>query len=364
MNVKKENYIHHLNKSLNIFFKDALKISLRSPAQAYYFLRTVQWQSRAARIRSHWARQGIHVPPIIIFSITSRCNLHCKGCYAQALNRSTDEDMSSDQLKRIIKEAYELGTSFFVFAGGEPLIRREIIEITARFPEIIFLIFTNGLLIDEALLKKFKKQKNVVPVISLEGQETETDDRRGEGIHYRLQNIVTRIHREGIFFSISVTITSANLSVVTNGEFVKDMIDAGCKLFFFLEYTPIREGTELWVPAEEEREKLNRAVQSFRKKYSALFISVPDDEKQFGGCLSSGRGFVHINAAGDLEPCPFTPFSDTNLKEKSLKDALRSDLLRVIRQNSDRLEEGRGGCSLWQKRDWVRSLLAEPNEKR
>ncbi len=96
---------------------------------------------------------------------------------------------------------------------------------------------------------------------------------------------------------------------------------------------------------------------SFRSKYQALFIAIPGDEGEIGGCLSAGRGFVHISADGNVEPCPFAPYSDTNLRDSSLKDALQSEFLKAIRQNLYQLHETAGDCALWVKRIWVRSLL-------
>ncbi|UCE21193.1 MAG: radical SAM protein, partial [Candidatus Aminicenantes bacterium] len=193
------NFRKVLNKSLGIFFKDALKATLLNPIQAYYFLRTIKWQKKAAQVRSNWGQQGIHVPPIMIFSITNRCNLQCKGCYNQALRQSPQEEMSEEKLKSVIAEAKELGISFIVIGGGEPLIRQEISDITRDFPEIIFLVFTNGLLIDDDWLTKLKGQNNFVPVISLEGYEENTDERRGKGVYERLQGIIKKIKGRGIF---------------------------------------------------------------------------------------------------------------------------------------------------------------------
>ena len=204
---------------------------------------------------------------------------------------------------------------------------------------------------------RLKKQKHVVPVISLEGHEAETDGRRGQGVYERLSQIVQKVHHQHIFFSVSLTVTSINIPVVTDEAFIQDMVNSGCKLFFFLEYTAIREGTEAWVPSDEERNRLNRAVESFRTKYPALFISVPGDEAQFGGCLSAGRGFIHITAQGDLEPCPFAPYSDINIGEMSLEESLKSPFLKAIRQSHHLLSEAKGGCALWENRDWVQHQL-------
>ncbi|MDH4217352.1 MAG: radical SAM protein [Candidatus Aminicenantes bacterium] len=346
-----------LNESLKIFFKDALKTTLQNPIQAYYFLRTIRWQKKAARVRSSWEQQGIHVPPIMIFSITNRCNLHCKGCYNQALRQSPQEEMSAEKMESVIAEAKDLGISFVIIGGGEPLVREEIVDITEKFPEIIFLVFTNGLLIDDDLLKKLKGQNNFVPVISLEGLEEETDGRRGAGVYKRLQNIIKKIKGKRIFWSVSLTVTQSNFDAVTDSQFIQDLYNLGCKLFFFVEYTPIREGTEDWILTEEQRVNLLTRRDLFRSKFKALFIAIPGDEEEIGGCLSAGRGFVHISAEGNVEPCPFAPYSDTNLRDFSLKDALQSEFLRAIRQNHDQLHETEGGCALWVKRAWVRSLL-------
>ncbi len=347
-----------LNESLRIFFKDALRITVNNPLQAYSFLKTVIRQKRAAHVRLKWKERGFHVPPIAIFSITNRCNLHCKGCYSWNLHRSSGPEMSDEKLKTVLNEAKELGISFFVIGGGEPFVRREILDLTKAFPEIIFLIFTNGLLIDGELIGHLKKQKNVVPVISLEGFEEDTDRRRGEGVFKHLKKIILKLKSNRIFYSVSITLTRYNFRTVTDESFIKNLVDLGCKLFFFVEYTPIQEGTKDWILRAEQRESVMDLVRSFRSKFSSLFITIPGDEEEIGGCLSAGRGFVHISADGNVEPCPFAPYSDSNLRDSSLREALQSQFLRTIRQNHTQLCETEGGCTLWMKREWVQSLLS------
>jgi MoaA/NifB/PqqE/SkfB family radical SAM enzyme len=103
-------------------------------------------------------------------------------------------------------------------------------------------------------------------------------------------------------------------------------------------------------------------ILEYKVKYPALFIAFPGGEEEMGGCLASGRGFVHISPDGNLEPCPFAPYSDSNLKDMSLKDALDSRFLRKIRQNHHNLKETRGGCALWENRAWVQSLIKDSSE--
>ena len=314
-------------------------------------------QIKSARVRAKLEKEGVHVPPIIIYSITNRCNLHCKGCYHQALRAFAKPELNDEEMRRIISEAKGLGVSFFVIAGGEPLVRKELLNITRDNPEIIFFIFTNGLLIDEAVLSQLKQQKNVVPIISLEGYEEDTDGRRGKGVYGQLQKTINKLHQAGIFFGTSLTMTRSNLVAVTDGKFVNALMKQGCKLFMYVEYTPIREGTEDWVITDQQRTQVAGLMNSLRARNKALFVAVPGDEEQFGGCLAAGKGFVHISAEGNVEACPFAPFSDCNLKEVSLREALQSRLLQAIRDNEGNLKEGTGGCALWEKRDWVKSLV-------
>ena len=190
------------------------------------------------------------------------------------------------------------------------------------------------------LADRIKRLRNLVPIISLEGDNAQTDERRGKGVFKSLEGVINRLQKRGIFYGTSITMTKNNFSTVTDGELVRDLNKSGCKLFFFVEYTPVDSTTENWAISDEQRKFMAEKVAGFRKKHSALFINLPEDEKDFGGCLSSGRGFVHISAQGDIEPCPFAPYSDTNLRESTLKDALQSDFLAAVRENSDQLHEG------------------------
>lgn len=347
-----------LNNSLRIFFKDALRVTLTNPQQAAFFLRTLRWQQKAAKLRSDWAKRGVSVPPIMVYSITDRCNLHCKGCYNQALRQSPHPEMSKEKARSLFAEARELGISFVVLGGGEPLVRQEILEITKDFRDIIFLVFTNGLMIDEKFVATLAKQKNLVPVISLEGYEKDTDDRRGKGVYERLQTVIERIKNKGVFWATSLTVTRSNFADVTDENFIKQLVNQGCKLIFLVEYNPIRKETESWIITEEQRASLMKIRNSLRSKFSAMFITLPGDEDEIGGCLSAGRGFIHVSAEGNVEPCPFIPYSDSNLNELTLKEALQSDFLKKIRQNHSQLSES-GGCALWEKREWLQSLLNE-----
>jgi len=349
-------FIDLFNRSIWNLFESALKIAYANPAQSYFFLKTLKAQKKASKKRARWEKRGIHVPPFMIASITNRCNLHCSGCYAKAREKPSESELSEVELNGLISEANELGISIVILGGGEPFAREEILDITRRFPNIIFPVFTNGLLINDRLMAGLKKQKNVVPVISMEGYEHHTDGRRGQGVHDAVHKIIQKMNRVDIFHGVSLTVTTENFDTITDTHFIKNLVDLGCKIFFYIEYIPVKEGTDTLVIDQEQREELLERIDSFRAGFPGLFITFPGDEEEFGGCLSAGRGFVHVSPEGDIEPCPFAPYSDSNLKDLSLKDALKSDLLKRIRE-SNKLGETEGACALFAEREWLRSLI-------
>ena len=352
-----DKFLKLFNKLLIKLFFDAFRFSLKSPSYAYFLLKTLHYQKKAQKVRSKWKHQRLHVPAFLIFSVTGKCNLQCKGCYSHAQHRSKEEELSPQQIREIIVEAKELGISIILLAGGEPFLRSELLDITVQFPEIIFPIFTNGLLINDEMIQKLKQQKNVIPVLSIEGGYEETDLRRGTGIFGKVQEVMQKLHQAGIFFGTSITLTSANFSVVTERTFIQSIIDRGCKLFFYVDYVPVKEGTEDLMLTEKQASQTSLLTDQFMKQFSTLFVAFPGDEEKLGGCLSAGRGFLHISPEGRIEPCPFAPYSDTNLQDMSLKEALQSKFLAQIRQHHDELTETRGGCALWEKQEWVKTLL-------
>ncbi len=346
-----------LNRALKEFFRDAVRITRRNPSQLVSFVRTILWLRKASKLRAYWNERNVMVPPIIMFSITNRCNLRCAGCYNQSFHCADNGELSAEKLRSITREAKEIGVSFFVIAGGEPFMRPEYVEIMKEHPEIIFLVFTNGLLIDDALIGTFGRHRNIVPMLSLEGDDRDTDRRRGEGTFAALSAIMAEMKKQSVFFGTSLAMTRDNFSTVTDRKYTEQLANSGCKFFLYIEYTPTAEGTEDWVLTDEQRGRTRGIMEKFRSEFPALFIAVPWDEDDVGGCLSAGRGFVHINAMGDVEPCPFAPFSDTNIRDSSLIDALKSRLFATIRRRPELSREEGGGCVLWKNREVVQSLL-------
>lgn len=336
----------------------ALRIIAADPALAIPGTVILHHQKKAAAVRSRHERGGLLVPPVMIVSITSRCNLACAGCYMHGRHEKSASEMSPTVLASVAGQAAELGVSVMVIAGGEPLVRLDgILDLSRAHPEILFPVFTNGLLIDETVATKIAACRNIVPIISFEGFRNETDSRRGSGVYDRLLAVTTRLKHRNVFFGCSVTTTRENFSQVTDPAFIKEMAGAGARVFTYVEYVPMEAGTEGLVLTHEQKKMLQIVLADFNRKFPALFIGFPGDEDQYGGCLAAGRGFVHVSPYGDLEPCPAAPYSDANLTKVPLEEALRSRLLSRIRDEHRLLTETTGGCALRANRVWVEGLV-------
>jgi MoaA/NifB/PqqE/SkfB family radical SAM enzyme len=315
-------------------------------------------QRRAARLRDRHEAAGTHVPPFVIYSITERCNLDCAGCYAKLLHRSDRPEVSDDRVLKLLREASDLGVSVMLLAGGEPLLRGNLLTFTAQFPHILFLLFTNGSLIDGATIDRLREQRHVVPVLSIEGGEDETDERRGGGTYRYVTEAMARLKKRRVFFGTSTTLTRENFELTTSEIHLRDLLRRGCRLFYYINYVPVKPGSDHLQLEPDQVRKLEERLADHRKSLPALFIAFPHDEIALGGCLAAGRGFLHINAYGDVEPCPFSPYSDTNLNETSFAEALASPLLQRVLAGSVVLDETDGRCALWKQRRWVEGLLA------
>jgi MoaA/NifB/PqqE/SkfB family radical SAM enzyme len=351
--MKSNNYTVRFDRNILRFFRSAPGRTRVDLATTLFLLRTCVDQQRAVWRRSLWMKCGVQVPPMMIVSITNRCNLNCAGCYARAIHPEPETEMSEARLFELGDEADELGISIVLVAGGEPLLRPAFFDLAKRHPRILFLVFTNGLLINDEILTKFEATRNLIPMLSLEGRQMETDLRRGSGIYKLVEQKMDLLRERGLFFGTSLTLTRSNYDLLTSIDFQKNLNRLGSRVSIFVDYVPVKQETEdLLLTAEQKRGEADW-MKKLQENVPGLFVSLPGDEEQYGGCLAGGRGFIHVNPQGRLEACPFAPYSDTNLSQMSLKEALGSRLMRVIRENANRLSESRGGCALWENRDWV-----------
>ena len=282
-------------------------------------------------LRENRDKLKCNIPWIILMDPTSACNLKCKGCWAAEYGHHSN--LTLDEMRKIVTEAKALGTHFFMFTGGEPLVRKkDILTVTKENPDCIFLAFTNGTLVDDEFCEELKKSGNFALALSIEGTEETTDFRRGEGVYKKVVDAMALLKKHKCIFGTSICYTSKNYQAVTSDKFYDMEIEAGAKFALYFHYMPIGSDADtslLLTP--EQREHVYRTIRKKRRTRNGKPIFVMDfqnDGEFVGGCIAGGRNYFHINSEGDAEPCVFIHYSDSNIREKSILECLRSPLFK------------------------------------
>lgn len=267
-----------------------------------------------------------NIPWAILLDPTSACNLHCTGCWAAEYGHA--QSLSFDDICSIIDQGRELGVHVYIYTGGEPMVRKaDLIKICEKYPDCAFLCFTNATLIDEDFCKEMIRVANFVPAISAEGNEATTDSRRGEGTYSKIERAMNLLRENGLPFGISACWTRANADTIATEENIDWMIEKGALFCWYFHFMPVgRASTADLIPTPEQRERMYHFVREMREKKPLFTLDFQNDGEFVGGCIAGGRRYLHINAAGDVEPCVFIHYSNANIHDVSLLDALRSPI--------------------------------------
>jgi len=283
------------------------------------------------RRRAFYEENGYHVPSLIVISPTMKCNLNCYGCYAYQYEKSQDLDF--DTVDRIITEAKEMGIFFFVISGGEPNIWPPLLDILEKHDDVIFQIYTNGTLIDDKRADEYARLGNVLPCISVEGFEKETDERRGKGTFRKISDAMDRLREKGVIFGFSATATRQNNEFIVSDEFVDYYIEKGIYIGWYFNYIPIGKDPDLsLMPTPEQRNYRRKRVIELRDTKKVVLADFWCDGVLTNGCLAGGYEYLHIISNGDVEPCVFCHFAADNIKEKSLKEVLESPFFMAFKR--------------------------------
>ena len=289
----------------------------------------VNWEP----VRENYMKKyGCNIPWTLLIDPTSACNLHCTGCWAAEYGNEMNMDF--DTLDSIILQGKEMGIRFFLFSGGEPLVRKkDIIALCEKHGDSVFTAFTNGTLIDEAFADEMLRVRNFIPAISVEGFEDDTDFRRGKGTFSQVRRAMEILKRKKLPFGVSCCYTSKNVEQIGSEEYFDWMIEQGAKFCWFFTYMPVGSAAvpELMATAEQRRFMYER-IRRYRGTKPLFTMDFWNDGEYVGGCIAGGRNYLHVNANGDIEPCAFIHYSDSNIREKTLLEALQSPLFMAYKE--------------------------------
>ena len=317
-------------------------------------------------IRKMREKYRCNVPWLILMDPTSACNLHCTGCWAAEYGNKLN--LTLEEMDSVVTQGKELGVYFYMFTGGEPLVRKaDLIKLCEKHNDCAFLSFTNGTLVDEAFCQELKRVGNLYLAISLEGFSEVNDLRRGKGVFGKVMNAMDLLKENGLVFGTSICYTSKNWDAVTSDEFVDLMIDKGCRYAMYFHYMPVGNDASLdLLPTPEQRTYIKdrvREIRSMTKGKGIFTMDFQNDGEFVGGCIAGGRNYFHINANGDAEPCVFIHYSDANIRTHSLLEILQNPLFMAYHNNQPFNKNHLRPCPMLENPEILQRLVKETGAK-
>lgn len=320
-------WMRYINRVLDETHPNVAKMAIMNLGYEAFFRGTKM-------IRKNREIYNCNIPWLILFDPTSACNMHCAGCWAGTYGNKNN--LSFDDMDKIITEGKELGVYIYMLTGGEPLVRKkDILRLAEKHHDVELSIYTNSTLIDDEFCQEVVRLGNITFQLSIEGTPETNDARRGDGHYEAVMNAMDLFKKYGIIFGTSICYTRANVEAVTSDEFLRMITEKGARFGFYFHYMPVgNNAVPDLMPTVEQRKYMIERIHYIRSEESDIDFFPMDfqnDGEAVGGCIAGGRNYFHINSAGDAEPCVFIHYSDANIHEMSVLEILKSPLFMAYR---------------------------------
>lgn len=349
-----ENPKHPYYPYIRKLFKDVDPHVTKTLAVNFFINAALTGWPKEEKLRQKY---NCNIPWAILLDPTSACNLHCTGCWAAEYGHKLN--LTYDEIDDIICQGKELGVYMYIYTGGEPLVRKkDLIKLCEKHSDCVFLCFTNATLIDEDFANEMLRAGNLVPAISLEGFEEATDDRRGNGVYQKVIHAMELLRKKKLIYGISCCYTSANYDSITSEEFYDSLIELGAYFVWYFHYMPVgNDAAPQLLPTPEQRIGVYEKIRKYRATKPLFAMDFQNDAEYVGGCIAGGRRYLHINANGDIDPCVFIHYSDSNIREKTLLQALRSPMLMAYHANQPFNENMLRPCPMLENPQKLRAMV-------
>ncbi len=314
-------------------------------------------------IRHHKRRldRGEFYPPFLYISVTNSCNLRCQGCWVDVAAKQ--EKIEADALHRLFNESREMGNSFFGIVGGEPFLHPQLLDILAEHPDCYFQIFTNGHFITPAIAQQMRKLGNISPLISVEGNDIVSDQRRGKpDVLSRTMQGLQNCLEARLITGVCTSLCQTNLDLLSE-TWLDNLIELGVLYTWFHIYRPVGAAAspELCLTPDQQK-RARQFVVEMRNKKPIIIIDAYYDGDGYALCPAATGFTHHISPWGDIEPCPVIQIArDSIYDRRPLRDVLgKSEFLRDFRETAATYTRG---CIVLERPDLLLQLAEKHGAK-
>ncbi len=317
---------------------------------------------RSVRKYKQRMKRGEFFPPFLYVSIINSCNLRCQGCWIDVAAKQQTIDLEA--MNRLIGEAKQMGNVFFGLVGGEPFLHPQLFEILEGHPDCYFQIFTNGQFITDEKARRLRELGNVTPLISIEGNEIVSDERRGrDDVFQKTIEGLRNCLNNKLLTGVCTSLCRSNIDDLLTEAWIDRLIEMGVMYVWFYVYRPMgpTPHPELALTADEQLQARQFVVE-MRARKPIAFIDAYFDGQGRGLCPAATGISHHINPWGDIEPCPVIQFAADNIHDRStpLREKFNSDYMRASREL---MQSTTRGCIVLERPDLLRELVLKHGAK-
>src|SRR6267378_1462042 len=300
-------------------------------------------------------KRGEYFPPFLYLSIINSCNLRCQGCWVDVEEKDT---IDLDALNRAVTDARRHGNAFFGILGGEPFMHPELLDLLATHPDCYFQIFTNGQFITGKIAERLRKLGNATPLVSIEGREITSDQRRGKkDVFNKTLRGLEHCLRARLLTGVATSVCQSNIDELLTGQWLQELIDRGAHYVWYHTYRPVGPKMNAQLALRPDQlVRVRKFVVEMRAKMPIAIIDAYYDHDGQALCPMSTGISHHISPRGDIEPCPIIQFAVENIRDsRGVFETMRgSAFLRDFRELSAKATRG---CVVLERPELVKELV-------
>ncbi len=302
-------------------------------------------------------KRGEYFPPFLYISILNSCNLRCQGCWVDVEEKDA---IDLNTLNRTITDSKRHGNAFFGILGGEPFMHPQLLDLLAAHPDCYFQIFTNGQLITEKTAKRLREIGNVTPLISIEGREITSDERRGrKEVFTRTLRGLDNCLREGLLTGVATSVCQSNIEELLTESWLRELVTRGAHYVWYHTYRPVGPKPNFQLALRPDQlVRVRKFIVEMRAKVPIAMIDAYYDDRGQALCPMSTGVSHHIGPKGDIEPCPIIQFATETIRdERGIFATMRDSVfLKDFRELSARHTRG---CVVLERPDLVKQLVVK-----
>jgi MoaA/NifB/PqqE/SkfB family radical SAM enzyme len=307
-------------------------------------------------------KRGEYFPPFLYVSIINSCNLRCQGCWVDVEAERATLDLAA--MNRLIGDAKAHGNAFFGLLGGEPFMHPELLDILAAHPDCYFQIFTNGQFITPKTAARLRELGNATPLISIEGREVVSDERRGKkDVFSKTLRGLQACLDAGLLTGVATSVCQTNIDDLCTEAWLQELIDRGVHYVWYHTYRPVGAKMNMQLAlTPEQLVRVRRFVVEMRARMPIAMIDAYYAHDGQALCPMSTGISHHISPYGDIEPCPIIQFGKETVRdERGIFATIRdSQFIRDFREAS---AQATRGCVVLERPDLVKALVEKHGAK-